>query len=122
MSNRVLCREASHAGSWYTASGPLIESALSRLVYGGIFLEQPHVFRLGRFFLHEELRSQRSRPGSSVQRCLEKRIYKMCRRAGSQKCLLGRRLVIAFFAEVSHLGEGVRGKGPRDSSGGLVRR
>lgn len=21
MSNRVLCREASHAGSWYTASG-----------------------------------------------------------------------------------------------------
>uniref|UniRef100_A0A8C9ETJ0 Protein MEMO1 n=1 Tax=Pavo cristatus TaxID=9049 RepID=A0A8C9ETJ0_PAVCR len=28
MSNRVLCREASHAGSWYTASGPQLNAQL----------------------------------------------------------------------------------------------
>ncbi|XP_015263938.1 PREDICTED: protein MEMO1 isoform X1 [Gekko japonicus] len=28
MSNRVLCREASHAGSWYTASGPQLSAQL----------------------------------------------------------------------------------------------
>uniref|UniRef100_A0A8C5QK97 Protein MEMO1 n=1 Tax=Leptobrachium leishanense TaxID=445787 RepID=A0A8C5QK97_9ANUR len=28
MSNRALCREASHAGSWYTASGPQLSSQL----------------------------------------------------------------------------------------------
>uniref|UniRef100_A0A8D2GA21 Protein MEMO1 n=1 Tax=Theropithecus gelada TaxID=9565 RepID=A0A8D2GA21_THEGE len=28
MSNRVVCREASHAGSWYTASGPQLNAQL----------------------------------------------------------------------------------------------
>ncbi|XP_075195731.1 protein MEMO1 [Anomaloglossus baeobatrachus] len=28
MSNRALCREASHAGSWYTASGPQLSAQL----------------------------------------------------------------------------------------------